>query len=113
MLPFINIRRYPTFNPRNSLHLQHSAFEYVASLVGASVDERRYLYFFLIVSALKRYTVKLIFSFLISYPLAGLLKRIPDVKPHQKNLFIILYIQNAASLMIEGLIMALAFPFFT
>ncbi|KAI4181048.1 MAG: hypothetical protein L6R41_006849 [Letrouitia leprolyta] len=55
MLPFINI-----------------PFEYVASLVGASVDE-----------------LKLIFSFLISYPLAGLLKRIPDVKPHQKNLFII------------------------
>lgn len=55
MLPFINI-----------------PFEYAASLAGASVDE-----------------LKLIFSFLISYPLAGLLKRIPDANPHQKNLFII------------------------
>jgi lysophospholipid acyltransferase len=31
--------------------------------------------------------VKLIFSMLLSYPLAGLLKRIPDRKPYQKNLF--------------------------
>ncbi|KAL8802181.1 MAG: hypothetical protein Q9182_003970 [Xanthomendoza sp. 2 TL-2023] len=47
-------------------------FEYAASLTGASVDE-----------------LKLIFSFLLSYPLAGLLKRIPDARPYQKNLFII------------------------
>jgi hypothetical protein len=33
--------------------------------------------------------VKLIFSFLLSYPLAGLLKRIPDKSPWQKNAFII------------------------
>jgi len=34
-------------------------------------------------------TVKLIFSFFLSYPLAALLKRIPDQKPALKNLFII------------------------
>ena len=34
-------------------------------------------------------TVKLIASFLLSYPLAGVLKRIPDAKPHQKNFFTI------------------------
>ena len=33
--------------------------------------------------------MKLIFSFLLSYPLAGVLKRIPDNKPYLKNLFII------------------------
>jgi hypothetical protein len=33
--------------------------------------------------------VKLITSFLLSYPLAGVLKRIPDSKPVYKNLFII------------------------
>ncbi|KAH6603414.1 mboat family, partial [Trichoderma cornu-damae] len=32
---------------------------------------------------------KLTFSFLLSYPLAGILKRLPDAKPHQKNIFII------------------------
>ena len=31
--------------------------------------------------------VKLVFSFYLSYPLAGLLKRIPDKKPWQKNAF--------------------------
>lgn len=34
-------------------------------------------------------TVKLIFSFLLSYPLAGALKRVPDARPDYKNLFII------------------------
>ena len=33
--------------------------------------------------------VKLTFSFLLSYPLAALLKRVPDEKPALKNLFII------------------------
>lgn len=47
-------------------------FQYVAGLLGASPDE-----------------LKLITSFLISYPLAGLLKRVPDEKPALKNLFII------------------------
>lgn len=32
-------------------------------------------------------TVKLIFSFFLSYPLAGLLKRVPDSRPHLKNFF--------------------------
>ncbi|KAI0540906.1 membrane-bound O-acyltransferase domain-containing protein 1 [Xylaria digitata] len=36
-----------------------------------------------------QHAVKLIFSFLLSYPLAGLLKRVPDNRPDYKNLFII------------------------
>ncbi|MCJ1385934.1 lysophospholipid acyltransferase [Xylographa soralifera] len=47
-------------------------FEYGADATGTSVDE-----------------LKLISSFLLSYPLAGVLKRIPDSKPYQKNLFIV------------------------
>ncbi|MCJ1227060.1 lysophospholipid acyltransferase [Toensbergia leucococca] len=47
-------------------------FDYGAALLGASRDE-----------------LKLLFSFLLSYPLAGILKRLPDAKPYQKNLFII------------------------
>ncbi|PLN79246.1 MBOAT family protein [Aspergillus taichungensis] len=47
-------------------------FDYPARLTGASVDE-----------------LKLIASFLLSYPLAGLLKRIPDAQPAKKNAFII------------------------
>jgi len=53
MIPYINV-----------------PFEYVAGLLGASTDE-----------------LKLIFSFLLSYPLAGLLKRLPDDKPWTKNAF--------------------------
>lgn len=34
-------------------------------------------------------TVKLIFTFLISYPLAGVLKRLPDAQPWKKNVFLI------------------------
>lgn len=49
-----------------------TAFQYVAAILGASSDE-----------------LKLITSFLISYPLAAVLKRIPDGKPALKNLFII------------------------
>ncbi|KAI5298636.1 lysophospholipid acyltransferase [Ascosphaera atra] len=48
-------------------------FAPIAELTGASIDE-----------------LKLVSSFLISYPLAGLLKRIPDSKPWAKNAFIIL-----------------------
>ncbi|KAI1115035.1 MBOAT family protein [Nemania sp. NC0429] len=55
MLPFIN-----------------KPFELLAGALGASPDE-----------------LKLIFSFLLSYPLAGLLKRVPDNRPDYKNLFII------------------------
>ncbi|KAJ5753747.1 uncharacterized protein N7511_007900 [Penicillium nucicola] len=47
-------------------------FELPARLTGASVDE-----------------LKLIGSFLLSYPLAALLKRIPDAQPWKKNAFII------------------------
>ncbi|KAL4944704.1 hypothetical protein BDV06DRAFT_219996 [Aspergillus oleicola] len=45
-------------------------FSYPAKLTGASVDE-----------------LKLIGSFLLSYPLAALLKRIPDTQPWKKNAF--------------------------
>lgn len=47
-------------------------FIYLGTLTGASVDE-----------------LKLIVSFLLSYPFAGILKRLPDDKPHIKNYFII------------------------
>ncbi|RAL07759.1 lysophospholipid acyltransferase [Aspergillus homomorphus CBS 101889] len=47
-------------------------FGYPARVTGASIDE-----------------LKLIASFLLSYPLAGLLKRIPDAQPWKKNAFII------------------------
>ncbi|KAK6006001.1 hypothetical protein QM012_006411 [Aureobasidium pullulans] len=50
----------------------HAPFVYVAGKLGAAPDE-----------------LKLIFSFLLSYPLAGVLKRIPDSKPALKNVFII------------------------
>ncbi|KAI9934132.1 hypothetical protein ASPWEDRAFT_36151 [Aspergillus wentii DTO 134E9] len=49
-----------------------AVFDYPARLTGASVDE-----------------LKLIASFLLSYPLAGLLKRVPDGQPWKKNAFII------------------------
>ncbi|KAE8145017.1 MBOAT, membrane-bound O-acyltransferase family-domain-containing protein [Aspergillus avenaceus] len=49
-----------------------SIFGYPARLTGASVDE-----------------LKLIASFLLSYPLAAVLKRIPDAQPWKKNAFII------------------------
>ncbi|KAL4759902.1 lysophospholipid acyltransferase [Aspergillus foveolatus] len=45
-------------------------FSYPAEITGASVDE-----------------LKLIASFLLSYPLAALLKRIPDAQPWKKNAF--------------------------
>ncbi|KEQ96118.1 hypothetical protein AUEXF2481DRAFT_107545 [Aureobasidium subglaciale EXF-2481] len=47
-------------------------FVYAAGKLGAAPDE-----------------LKLICSFLLSYPLAGVLKRIPDSKPARKNAFII------------------------
>ncbi|KAI4601275.1 lysophospholipid acyltransferase [Pestalotiopsis sp. 9143b] len=50
----------------------HKPFEIFAGSIGASPDE-----------------LKLIFSFLLSYPLAGLLKRVPDAQPAYKNAFII------------------------
>ncbi|KAH6622041.1 MBOAT, membrane-bound O-acyltransferase family-domain-containing protein [Boeremia exigua] len=50
----------------------NAPFEYVGSSLGTSADE-----------------LKLVFSFYLSYPLAGVLKRIPDKAPWQKNVFII------------------------
>ncbi|KAK5680769.1 Lysophospholipid acyltransferase [Elasticomyces elasticus] len=50
----------------------NTPFDYVAGLLGSATDE-----------------LKMIFLFLISYPLAGVLKRLPDNKPWTKNVFII------------------------
>ncbi|TAQ85623.1 1-acylglycerol-3-phosphate O-acyltransferase/1-acylglycerophosphocholine O-acyltransferase [Chlorociboria aeruginascens] len=47
-------------------------FQYAAGILGASTDE-----------------IKLITSFILSYPFAALLKRVPDEKPALKNIFII------------------------
>lgn len=47
-------------------------FEYAAAQLGASTDE-----------------LKMITSFILSYPLAALLKRLPDNKPQVKNAFIV------------------------
>jgi hypothetical protein len=41
--------------------------------------------------------VKLIFSILFSYPLAGLLKRVPDTKPAYKNLFNAAYVLSESN----------------
>lgn len=38
--------------------------------------------------------MKLLGAFLLSYPLAGILKRVPDAKPYQKNLFTIGYVRG-------------------
>ncbi|KAF7558649.1 hypothetical protein G7046_g5509 [Stylonectria norvegica] len=54
------------------IHLIHRVFEYLSPKIGTSPDE-----------------LKLVFSFVLSYPLAAILKRIPDTKPERKNLFII------------------------
>ncbi|AEO69311.1 uncharacterized protein THITE_2119570 [Thermothielavioides terrestris NRRL 8126] len=48
----------------------HRPFVYLADQIGAGPDE-----------------LKLIFSLLLSYPLAGILKRVPDARPAYKNLF--------------------------
>lgn len=48
----------------------NAPFIYLGNKIGAGPDE-----------------LKLVFSFLLSYPLAGLLKRVPDVRPAYKNLF--------------------------
>ncbi|PPJ50442.1 hypothetical protein CBER1_05574 [Cercospora berteroae] len=48
----------------------NTPFDFVAGKLGASTDE-----------------LKLITSFLLSYPLAAVLKRLPDDKPHLKNVF--------------------------
>ncbi|KAI9147914.1 Lysophospholipid acyltransferase [Paramyrothecium foliicola] len=50
----------------------HAGFQKASTLIGASPDE-----------------LKLIFCLLLSYPLAGLLKRVPDATPGHKNLFAI------------------------
>ncbi|KAK5069694.1 Lysophospholipid acyltransferase [Lithohypha guttulata] len=50
----------------------NAPFGYVAKLTGAGVDD-----------------LKLLFSFIISYPLAAVLKRIPDSRPNLKNIYIV------------------------
>jgi hypothetical protein len=72
--------------------------------LGASPDERTFplplliiSFYFAAFSDTNKLLVKLITSFLLSYPLAGLLKRVPDEKPALKNLFIIRSVITAAS----------------
>ncbi|KAF1974528.1 MBOAT-domain-containing protein [Bimuria novae-zelandiae CBS 107.79] len=50
----------------------NAPFEYVGGALGTSADE-----------------LKLVFTFYLSFPLAAVLKRIPDKAPWQKNVFII------------------------
>lgn len=64
-------------------------FEALAGYAGASPDERRLCVCSVANFELTESAVKLISSFLLSYPLAGLLKRIPDKKPWLKNVFVI------------------------
>ncbi|KZZ88212.1 MBOAT family protein [Ascosphaera apis ARSEF 7405] len=66
MLPYINTRMFEILVP------EFYPFQPLVDATGASIDE-----------------LKLIFSFLLSYPLAGILKRIPDSKPWAKDVFII------------------------
>ncbi|KAF5964170.1 mboat family, partial [Fusarium coicis] len=54
------------------LYFLHRPFVALADTVGAAPDD-----------------LKLVTSFLISFPLAALLKRIPDSRPDLKNLFAI------------------------
>ncbi|KAF2263868.1 MBOAT family protein-like protein [Lojkania enalia] len=78
--PFCHIQLYlasPSSNCISARFLKmlpfiNTPFAYVGSALGASVDE-----------------LKLVFSFYLSYPLAALLKRIPDKEPWKKNLFVI------------------------
>jgi len=87
----------------SSTPLTSIAFEYVAGILGASPDERKDIFslwtissYFATVADANELLVKLITSFLLSYPLAGLLKRVPDEKPALKNLFIIRFAIPAA-----------------
>ena len=80
-----------------------AAFEYVAGQVGASTDECRSYSSLPIALQDPRFeaesdargrtadrrifAVKLLVLFLVSYPLAGILKRLPDNKPYLKNIF--------------------------
>jgi hypothetical protein len=71
------------------------AFVYLGDKVGAGPDERKKPVLSSLCGRARRdqadpicgTSVKLIFSILISYPLAGVLKRVPDARPAYKNLF--------------------------
>lgn len=65
------------------------AFAYVGNALGTSADECKLLASHVLFSYVKIFAVKLVFSFYLSYPLAAVLKRIPDKNPWQKNAFII------------------------
>lgn len=90
MLPYINIREFIIINPFQAAASDVKlAFQYAAGKLGASTDERESSWFCSTQSITEWLLVKLIFTFLLSYPLAGVLKRIPDSKPAYKNLFIV------------------------
>jgi hypothetical protein len=69
------------------------AFAYAGNALGASTDERKFANVLRRTLNLRYPLVKLIFSFLLSYPLAAVLKRMPDKAPWQKNLFIVGYVR--------------------
>jgi lysophospholipid acyltransferase len=56
------------------IHLLDAIFAFVAPYVGLSTDQ-----------------LKLVTCLYAAVPLCGILKRLPDDKPHLKNLFNILY----------------------
>jgi lysophospholipid acyltransferase len=64
----------------------------LADTVGAAPDDREFSPKVPQAQLISNATlVKLVTSFLISFPLAALLKRIPDSRPDLKNLFAIRY----------------------
>lgn len=76
------------------------AFEAAATSIGASPDECKIdaslpidmdLLSYAVLTCYASALVKLVFSFLLSFPLAAILKRIPDTTPERKNLFAIWY----------------------
>ena len=71
-----------------------AAFQYLESILGAPADHRMVRGISIAFNLADSRIVKLLASFFLSYPLAGLLKRIPDAKPYQKNYFIIAYAQK-------------------
>lgn len=77
---------------RNGVLTFSAAFLWLEGVLGVAKDERMCFFLFPGVKVLTcAQTVKLIFTILLSYPLAGVLKRLPDAEPAKKNLFMIGY----------------------
>jgi len=65
------------------------AFVWLANAIGTPKDERMCALQLVAVVTAHVSAVKLIFTILVSYPFAGLLKRLPDTEPWKKNVFLI------------------------